>query len=131
MKAANVSSAAAAVRFFPPTRCCSQRQQIRVVLGAEFLSLYHSAVAKASSATASTPAPPRQPLLLLLLLLLLLVSILRKFFRVKNRLSVVMTSPSISSFLHTRSMAECLCVGSMGEGAGCDNGTSALCDWAP
>ena len=27
-KAANVSSAAAAVRVFPPTRCCSQRQQI-------------------------------------------------------------------------------------------------------
>ena len=51
---------------------------------------------------------------MLLLLLLPLVSILRKFLKVKNRLSVVMTSPSLSSLLHTRSMAECLCVGSMG-----------------
>ena len=98
IKAANVSSAAAAVRFFPPIRCCSQRQQIPC--------------RTASSATASTPAPPRQPLLLLLLLLL--VSVLRKFLKVKNGLSVVMTSPSLSSLLHTRSMAECLCVGSMG-----------------
>ena len=54
--------------------------------------------------------PPRAAVLLLLLLL---VSILRKFFKVKNRLSVVMTSPSLSSLLRTRSMAECLCVGSM------------------
>ena len=68
---------------------------------------------KLSCATASTPAPPRQPLLLLLLLLLL-VSILRKLLKAKNLLSVVMTSPSLSSLLHTRSMAECLCVGSMG-----------------
>ena len=83
------------------------------MLGADFLPLYHSAVAKASSATASTPAPPRQPLLLLLLLLLL-VSILCKFLKVQNRLSVVMTSPSLSFLLHTRSMTECLCVGSMG-----------------
>ena len=37
-----------------------------------------------------------------------------KFLQVKNRLSVVMTLPSLSSLLHTRSMAECLCVGSMG-----------------
>ena len=72
---------------------------------------YHSAVAKASSATASTPAPPRQPLLLLLLLLLLLCV---SFYKVKNRLSVVMTSPSLSFLLHARSMGECLCVGSMG-----------------
>ena len=51
--------------------------RFRVVLGAEFLPLYHSAVAKASSATASTPALPRQPLLLLpLLLLQLLVQLL-------------------------------------------------------
>ena len=33
---------------------------------------------------------------------------------VENWLSVVMTSPSLSSSLDTRSMAECLCVGSMG-----------------
>ena len=86
-------------------------KRFRVVLGAEFSPLYHSAVAKASSATASTPAPPRQPLPLLLLLLL--VSILRKFLKVKNRLSVVMTSPSLSSLLLTRSKTECLCAGSM------------------
>ena len=36
------------------------------------------------------------------------------FLEVKNRLSLVMTSPSLSSLLQTRSMAECLCVGSMG-----------------
>ena len=104
-KAANVSSAAAAVRFLTHNvrRFC-------VVLGAEFLPLYDGAVAKASRATASTPAPPRQPLLLLLLS----VSIPRKFLKVKNRLSVVMTSRSLSSLLHTRSMTECLCVGSMG-----------------
>ena len=94
---------------FPPLPTAADNvSRFRVVLGADFLPLYHSAVAKASSANASTPAPPRQPLLLLL------VSILRKFLKVKNRLSVVMTSPSLSSLLHTRSMAECLCVGSMG-----------------
>ena len=111
IKAANVSSAAAAVRFFPLSAAAHNVSRFRVVLGAEFLPLYHSA--KASSATASTPAPPQHPLLLLLLLLLL-VSILRKFLKVKNRLSVVMTSPSLSSLLHTRSMAEWLCEGSMG-----------------
>ena len=98
----------------PPLSAAAHNvSSFRVVLGADFLPLHHSAVAKASSATASPPAPPRQPLLLLLLLLLL-VSILRKLLKVKNRLSVVMTSPSLSSLLHTRSMAECLCVGSMG-----------------
>ena len=96
----------------PLSAAAHNTSRFRVVLGAEFLPLYHSAVAKASRAIASTPAPPRQPLLLLLLLLLL-VSILRKFLKVKNRLSVVMTSPSLSPLLHTRSMAECLCVGSM------------------
>ena len=75
--------------FSPLSGAAHNVSRFRVVLGADFLPLYHSAVAKASSATASTPAPPRQPLLLLLLLLL--VSILRKFLRVKNRLSVVMT----------------------------------------
>ena len=40
----------------------------------------------------------------------------RKFLKVKNRLSVVMTSPSLSALIHTRSMAKCLCVGSMGGG---------------
>ena len=99
---------------FPLCAAAHNVSRFRVVLGADFSMLYHSAVAKASSATAGTPAPPRQPLLLLLLLLLLLVSILRKFLKVKNRLSVVMTSPSLSSLLHTRSMAEYLCVGSMG-----------------
>ena len=113
IKAANVSSAAALFVFPPLSAAAHNVSRFRVVLGAEFLPLYHSAVAKASSATASPPAPPRQ-LLLLLLLLLLLVSILRKFLKVNNRLSVVMTSPSLSSLLHTRSMAECLCVGSMG-----------------
>ena len=112
IKAANVSSAAALFVFPPLSAAAHNVSRFRVVLGAEFLPLYHSAVAKASSATASPPAPPRQ--LLLLLLLLLLVSILRKFLKVNNRLSVVMTSPSLSSLLHTRSMAECLCVGSMG-----------------
>ena len=98
--------------FSPLSAAAHNVSRFRVELGAEFLPLYHSAVAKACSATASTPAPPQQPLPLLLLLLL--VSILRKFLNVKNRLSVVMTSPSLSSLLHTRSMAECLCVGSMG-----------------
>ena len=119
IKAANISSAAAAVRFSPLS--AAAHNVSRFVLGAEFLPLYHSAVAKASSATPSPHAPPRQPLLLLrplllLLLLLLLVSILRKFLKVKNRLSVVMTSSSLSSLLHTRCMAECICVGSMGGG---------------
>ena len=68
IKAANVSSAAAVHNV----------SRFRVVLGAGFLPLYHSAVAKASSATASTPWPPRQPLLLLLLL----VSILRKLLKI-------------------------------------------------
>ena len=96
--------------LFPLSAAADNVSRFRLVLGAEFLPLYHSAVAEASSATASPPAPPRQPPpLLLLLLLLLLVSI-----KVKNRLSVVMTSPSLPSLLHTRSMAECLCVGSMG-----------------
>ena len=99
--------------FSPLSAAAHNASRFRVVLGAEFLPLYHSAVAKASSATASTPAPPRHPLLLLLLLLLLLVSTLREFLKVKNRLSVVMTSPSLSSLLHTRSMAECLRVGNM------------------
>ena len=108
--------------FVPPPLSAAAHNvsSFRVVLGAEFLPLYYSAVAKASSATASTPAPPRQPPLLLLLLLLLLVSMIRKFLKVKNRLSVVMTSPSLSSLLHTRSMAGCfVCVGSMG-GRGLD-----------
>ena len=99
--------------FSPLSAAAHNISRFRVILGAEFSPLYHSAVAKASSATASPPTPPRQPLLLLLLLLLLLVSILRKFLTVKNRLSVVMTSPRLSSLLHTRSKAECPCVGSM------------------
>ena len=99
--------------FSPLSAAAHTVSRFRVVLGADFLPLYHSAVAKASSATASTPAPPRQPLLLPLLLLLL-VSILCNFLKVQNRLSVVMTSPSLSFLLHTRSMTECLCVGSMG-----------------
>ena len=44
----------------------------------------------------------------------MLVSILCKFSRVKNRLYVVITSPSLSSLLHTRPMVECLGVWSMG-----------------
>ena len=125
--AANVSSAAAAaaVRFslliYPLLLTTTTADSFRVVLGAEFLPLCHSAVAKASSATASPPALPRQPLLLAAAAAAaaataccLLVSMLRKFLTVKNRLSVVMTTPSLSSLLHTRSMTECLCMGSMG-----------------
>ena len=73
--------------FSPLSAAAHNVSRFRVVLGAEFLPLYHSAVAKASSATASPPAPPQQPLLMLLLLLLLLllqVSILRKFLKVKS-----------------------------------------------
>ena len=65
--------------FFPPLSAAAHNvSRFRVVLGAEFLPLKHSAVAKASSASASAPAPPRQPppLLLLLLLVLLLGSLL-------------------------------------------------------
>ena len=70
IKAANVSSAAAAVRSPPLSAAAHNVSRFRVVVGAKCLPRYHSAVAKASSATASTPAQPRQPLVLLVLLLL-------------------------------------------------------------
>ena len=42
--------------FFPATAAAHNVSRFRVVLGAEFSPLYHSAVAEASNATASPPA---------------------------------------------------------------------------
>ena len=66
------------IGFFPATAAAHNVSRFRVVLGAEFSPLYHSAVAEASNATAAPPAPPPQPLPPLLLLLLLTAAYVSK-----------------------------------------------------
>ena len=81
--------------FFPATAAAYNASNFCLVLGAEFSPLYHSAIAEAFIATAGPPAPPPPPPLLPPLLLLVVTSAYPGvFLKIKNRLSVVMTSPS-------------------------------------
>ena len=94
IEAANVSSAAAAVRFCPPIRCCSQCQQIPCRAWCWIFTAIPGTTALSPKLPAPPPAPPRRRgsrCCCCCYCCLLLVSILRKFLKVKNRLSVVMT----------------------------------------